>query len=92
MLIRKDDELFTRTGAGTPRASCSAASGFRPCCPQSCRIPTSSHIKFLHRAFNRPINTRLSNSAPMRLIVLQTAFGVVYRLWETHHREFLATY
>ncbi|MBV8717879.1 MAG: Rieske 2Fe-2S domain-containing protein [Chloroflexi bacterium] len=38
----------------------------------------TSHINFLHRAFDRPINTRLSNSAPMKLIVLQTAFGFVY--------------
>ena len=38
----------------------------------------TSHINFLHRAFDRPINTRLSNSAPMRLIVLQTPFGFVY--------------
>ncbi|HEV7664438.1 MAG TPA: Rieske 2Fe-2S domain-containing protein [Chloroflexota bacterium] len=37
----------------------------------------TSHINFLHRAFNRPVNTR-SNSAPMRLIVLQTPFGFVY--------------
>jgi len=38
----------------------------------------TSHINFLHRAFDRPINTRLSNSAPMKLIVLQTKFGFVY--------------
>jgi phthalate 4,5-dioxygenase oxygenase subunit len=38
----------------------------------------TSHINFLHRAFDRPINTRLSNTAPMRLIVLQTPFGFVY--------------
>jgi len=38
----------------------------------------TSHINFLHRAFDRPINTRLSNSAPMKLIVLQTLFGFVY--------------
>lgn len=38
----------------------------------------TSHINFLHRQFNRPINTRLSNTAPMRLIVLQTPFGFVY--------------
>jgi phthalate 4,5-dioxygenase len=38
----------------------------------------TSHINFLHRAFDRPINTRLSNTAPLRLIVLQTPFGFVY--------------
>jgi phthalate 4,5-dioxygenase len=38
----------------------------------------TSHINFLHRAFDRPINTRLSNTAPMKLIVLQTPFGFVY--------------
>jgi phthalate 4,5-dioxygenase oxygenase subunit len=38
----------------------------------------TSHINFLHRAFDRPINTRLSNSSPMKLVVLQTAFGFVY--------------
>ena len=38
----------------------------------------TSHINFLHRSFDRPINTRLSNTSPMRLIVLQTPFGFVY--------------
>jgi phthalate 4,5-dioxygenase len=38
----------------------------------------TSHINFLHRSFDRPINTRLSNSAPMKLVVLQTPFGFVY--------------
>jgi phthalate 4,5-dioxygenase len=38
----------------------------------------TSHINFLHRQFDRPINTRLSNTAPMKLVVLQTPFGFVY--------------
>jgi phenylpropionate dioxygenase-like ring-hydroxylating dioxygenase large terminal subunit len=38
----------------------------------------TSHINFLHRSFDRPINTRLSNTAPMKLVVLQTPFGFVY--------------
>ena len=38
----------------------------------------TSHINFLHRSFDRPINTRLSNSAPLKLVVLQTPFGFVY--------------